>query len=460
MSTIQEQMNQNTHPTNRRLFRRLHLIILLLILIDLTFSSKIPSNRPKTNDRRLVKKSHVTVRQLSEKYDHFVKLKPKKSFKNTQTRKRKGTKLRKSRQNLNENVESSNEAKDNSTIEKLLNRESEIRVPLPLPSGEIPSSLPIIDDTNISNIELAFANNLSLKECSNDTLVKDLGVSCLKKSMDMTPPANMDGRNAISRHFSVSPMINRKINTSNQFKTPADNARSKYALNGYRDQIKPLRRPPKVQTRFQPTSENDPSRQEISTPLFPTNRNPFLSNVPKIELDPKIKEDLELLNSLKLNLGVLNAQASNIKQRTKLLYGEAKRRKMIFFDRLLLRTNSIITEKRDKTSRTIDTIDVTMNRMRKQQTIKAYNKYRRNMRLMDQNFDRYPNGMLKPLPKVPEINQTQIDQLVTDCENHSKQMMEVIRELNEALDEFEVQFNFPRFEPNSIIDEYLKDVEL
>lgn len=45
MSTIQEQMNQNTHPTNRRLFRRLHLIILLLILIDLTFSSKIPSNR-------------------------------------------------------------------------------------------------------------------------------------------------------------------------------------------------------------------------------------------------------------------------------------------------------------------------------------------------------------------------------------------------------------------------------
>lgn len=121
---------------------------------------------------------------------------------------------------------------------------------------------------------------------------------------------------------------------------------------------------------------------------------------------------------------------------------------------------SIITEKRDKTSRTIDTIDVTMNRMRKQQTIKAYNKYRRNMRLMDQNFDRYPNGMLKPLPKVPEINQTQIDQLVTDCENHSKQMMEVIRELNEALDEFEVQFNFPRFEPNSIIDEYLKDVEL
>lgn len=177
----------------------------------------------KTNDRRLVKKSHVTVRQLSEKYDHFVKLKPKKSFKNTQTRKRKGTKLRKSRQNLNENVESSNEAKDNSTIEKLLNRESEIRVPLPLPSGEIPSSLPIIDDTNISNIELAFANNLSLKECSNDTLVKDLGVSCLKKSMDMTPPENMDGRNAISRHFSVSPMINRKINTSNQFKTPADN---------------------------------------------------------------------------------------------------------------------------------------------------------------------------------------------------------------------------------------------
>ena len=251
-----------------------------------------------------------------------------------------------------------------------------------------------------------------------------------------------------------------------------------YALNGSRDQIKLLRRPPKVQTKFQSTSVNNHPKQGVSTPHFPLNRNPFLSSVPKIELDPKIKEDLELLSSLKSSLGILNAQASNIKQRTKLLYTEAKRRRMMFFDRLLLQTNryvslnfnppkavdyffcSIITEKRDKTSHTIDIIEVTMNRMRKQQAVKAYNKYRRNMRLVDPSFDRYPNGMLKPLPKVPEINQRQIDQLMVNCVDHSKQMMAVIGQLNEALDEFEMQFNFPRFEPNSIIDEYLKDVEL
>ncbi|OTF70060.1 hypothetical protein BLA29_007163 [Euroglyphus maynei] len=239
---------------------------------------------------------------------------------------------------MNENLESSsllssNETKYNSTIEKLLNRESEIIVPLPLPSWEKP------DNSNVSNNELISENNPVLKECLNETFMKDLGVSCLKKSMDMTPPENLDGRNSVSRHFSVTPMmmINKKMNP---FKTPADNARLMYESNGFRDQIKPLRRPPKVRTKFQSTSVN--AQSGISVPAFPSNRNPFLSSAPKVELDPKIKEDLELLSSLKLSLGILNAQASNIKQRTKLLYGEAKRRRMMFFDRLLLRTNRYV----------------------------------------------------------------------------------------------------------------------
>ncbi|XP_046917273.2 uncharacterized protein LOC124497642 [Dermatophagoides farinae] len=467
MSTIQQRINQNHHhSTNRgQLFRRLYLIILLLIFIESTFSSTISSNRAKTNEDRLMRKSHRTIRHMCGKYDHPVRLESQKSAKKIQTKKRNSSKLRKARQNLIGNVESSlslsDVDKDNSTIEKLLSRESEIIVPLPLPSWETSSSKPINDINNLSDNELTLENNPVMKECSNEIFMKDLGVSCLKKSLDMTPPENLDGRNSESRHFSVAPMmIDKRMNVSNSFKTPADTARLMYALNGSRDQIKLLRRPPKVQTKFQSTSVNNHPKQGVSTPHFPLNRNPFLSSVPKIELDPKIKEDLELLSSLKSSLGILNAQASNIKQRTKLLYTEAKRRRMMFFDRLLLQTNSIITEKRDKTSHTIDIIEVTMNRMRKQQAVKAYNKYRRNMRLVDPSFDRYPNGMLKPLPKVPEINQRQIDQLMVNCVDHSKQMMAVIGQLNEALDEFEMQFNFPRFEPNSIIDEYLKDVEL
>lgn len=178
----------------------------------------------KTNDHRLMKKSHGTARQsnLSRKYDHLIKLESRKSLRKNQMKKRSNIKLRKSRQ-MNENLESSsllssNETKYNSTIEKLLNRESEIIVPLPLPLWEKP------DNSNVSNNELISENNPVLKECLNETFMKDLGVSCLKKSMDMTPPENLDGRNSVSRHFSVTPMmmINKKMNP---FKTPADNGK-------------------------------------------------------------------------------------------------------------------------------------------------------------------------------------------------------------------------------------------
>lgn len=161
------------------------------------------------------------------KYDHPVRLESQKSAKKIQTKKRNSSKLRKARQNLIGNVESplslSDVDKDNSTIEKLLSRESEIIVPLPLPSWETSSSKPINDINNLSDNELTLENNPVMKECSNEILMKDLGVSCLKKSLDMTPPENLDGRNSESRHFSVAPMmIDKRMNVSNSFKTPAD----------------------------------------------------------------------------------------------------------------------------------------------------------------------------------------------------------------------------------------------
>ena len=51
-------------------------------------------------------------------------------------------------------------------------------------------------------------------------------------------------------------------------------------------------------------------------------------------------EELHLLQSLKQSLGILGAQAMNLKQRAMLLYREARRKKLYFFDALLSRTHS------------------------------------------------------------------------------------------------------------------------
>ena len=53
----------------------------------------------------------------------------------------------------------------------------------------------------------------------------------------------------------------------------------------------------------------------------------------------EFEEELELLQSLKLSLGVLSAQAMNLKQRSAILYRESRKRKLYFFDRLLSRTH-------------------------------------------------------------------------------------------------------------------------
>ncbi len=50
-----------------------------------------------------------------------------------------------------------------------------------------------------------------------------------------------------------------------------------------------------------------------------------------------------------------------------------------------------------------------------------------------------------------KVDPKEVDQLIMDALNHAKRMMSIVRELNEAMDEFEEQFNLPRFEPNRVL---------
>jgi len=69
-------------------------------------------------------------------------------------------------------------------------------------------------------------------------------------------------------------------------------------------------------------------------------------------------------------------------------------------------------------------------------------------------YFRNRGGNLTPLAKrnlpSPPPDVKELDALILDALRHAKRMMSIVRELNEALDEFEEQFNLPRFEPNSI----------
>lgn len=51
-----------------------------------------------------------------------------------------------------------------------------------------------------------------------------------------------------------------------------------------------------------------------------------------------LNEELEMLLSLKRSLGILSAQATNIKQRSSMLYRESRKRRLYFFDMLLSKT--------------------------------------------------------------------------------------------------------------------------
>lgn len=58
--------------------------------------------------------------------------------------------------------------------------------------------------------------------------------------------------------------------------------------------------------------------------------------------------------------------------------------------------------------------------------------------------------MRKRNARNSKIDPRELDQLIIDALGHAKRMMNVVKELNEAMDEFEEQFNLPRFEPNRV----------
>lgn len=85
-----------------------------------------------------------------------------------------------------------------------------------------------------------------------------------------------------------------------------------------------------------------------------------------------------------------------------------------------------------------------MSQIRHHQRVTALNHLRKALYGVGSNHGR------KSRQTAPLIEQKEIDQLMLDALNHAKRMMAIVKELNVALDEFEDQFNMPRFEPNFI----------
>ncbi|KPM07569.1 hypothetical protein QR98_0060660 [Sarcoptes scabiei] len=266
-----------------------------------------------------------------------------------------------------------------------------------------------------------------------------------------------------SRYFAVKPMMfeQRKINPYG-FKSPAFNARKLYSTKGYPSAI-PMQvrvtndNVAKVSVNNVQSRDNSPQSQN-SYVFYSGQQNPFQINwfPEKQYQNGKLNEDIQLLNGLKSSLGMLNAQAMNLKQRTQLLYTEARRKRLKFFDGLLRHTNRIIDDKQYETKRSIEEIDNVLDRLQQQQHFDVFQKFQQQFSGLP--VFRYPNGMRRPQRKIEPINQKQIDQLLSIGLRNAQEMMRTVKHLNEAFDEFEDQFNFPRFEPNRIEDDSMNEI--
>ncbi|KAI2810427.1 hypothetical protein RDWZM_002592 [Blomia tropicalis] len=323
-------------------------------------------------------------------------------------------------------------------------------------------------------------------ECSNDTMKRDFGTSCLKTTIRKNP-----GRIVPStRHFSVKPMMysNGGLRRKSGVKSPATKARDLFTSRGY-SSVHPIVKSSKrvesteLDPRIESTTESssygvdDEWRQtDLVEPIIPigsigSNSPPSNNNGQKIPFrpnrPPQFVEELEMLASLKRSLGILCAQALNLKQRTILLYREARRRKLHFFDALLVKTHRFISEKLDETRNAIADIDQAIQQIRHHNEVMAFNQLRRTfyyrsgggrsfqMRRRPSSMRRRSDQSTTTTSTTSTIDQRELDQLIIDALNHAKRMMTIVRELNEALDEFEEQFNLPRFEPNNIDDNSL-----
>lgn len=118
-------------------------------------------------------------------------------------------------------------------IDRLLNRDSEINVPIPVPAWEKkthsfifsepphppppPPGKQFSEELPINDILVDQARTI---ECTNEAVAQDLGISCLKKGLNENPDSM---NNQPSRHFSVKPMmVETNKQENNKFKTPAE----------------------------------------------------------------------------------------------------------------------------------------------------------------------------------------------------------------------------------------------
>lgn len=134
---------------------------------------------------------------------------------------------------------------------------------------------------------------------------------------------------------------------------------------------------------------------------------------------------------------------------------------------LLISLIRFISEKLDETRNAIADIDQAIQQIRHHNEVMAFNQLRRTfyyrsgggrsfqMRRRPSSMRRRSDQSTTTTSTTSTIDQRELDQLIIDALNHAKRMMTIVRELNEALDEFEEQFNLPRFEPNNIDDNSL-----
>lgn len=135
-------------------------------------------------------------------------------------------KNRKRRQNSERDLEQD--------IDRLLNRDSEINVPIPVPAWEKkthsfifsepphppppPPGKKFFEELPINDILI---DQIRTIECTNEGMAQDLGISCLKKGLNQNPKSVNNQQS--SRHFSVKPMmIETNKQETNKFKTPAE----------------------------------------------------------------------------------------------------------------------------------------------------------------------------------------------------------------------------------------------
>ena len=134
---------------------------------------------------------------------------------------------------------------------------------------------------------------------------------------------------------------------------------------------------------------------------------------------------------------------------------------------ILYHKHRYITTKQEETRNAIADIDQSIEEINHHHAVAALNNLRRTVfyyyydQSANNDNNRFNNNNKKRQYILAHKHQNtttagvdprDLDQLILDALEHAKKMRTIVAELNEALDEFEEQFNLPRFEPNFIDD--------